>query len=381
MILSKIKVAIIGSNRTRLINKLKNENIPIYYLKTDESTTFWVKQNDLKKLKEFADLYVVQLEVVKTSGVAGSLEKIIKNLPYIAAVIICFVMLIISTQYVYNVKVEAQNDVYANKVELLLRENNIFGTIPKGKINLNEVENLILSNLSEVSFATCYIEGFSLKIKIVANDNPKQTEEKKNLHSDFDAVVTRIMVRSGTGEVAVGQRVKAGDVLIGGYHIADNTPSDGEENGDIIEVVADGEVYGKVYTHKRFVIPEQAYTFVKTCKSKIKRQIGFNKLAVIKSGKVPYEFYEVATTNIKLFGLLPLNITTYEYFELQKVQIEQNTYIENLKNKCDSEFIASLNLDAKLLVKNYEIKEVEGIKYLDIFYETEQRIDNGGYNY
>lgn len=381
MILSKIKVAIIGSNRTRLINKLKNENIPIYYLKTDESTTFWVKQNDLKKLKEFADLYGVQLEVLKTSGVAGSLEKIIKNLPYIAAVIICFVMLIISTQYVYNVKVEAQNDVYANKVELLLRENNIFGTIPKGKINLNEVENLILSNLSEVSFATCYIEGFSLKIKIVANDNPKQAEEKKNLHSDFDAVVTRIMVRSGTGEVAVGQRVKAGDVLIGGYHIADNTPSDGEENGDIIEVVADGEVYGKVYTHKRFVIPEQAYTFVKTGKSKIKRQIGFNKLAVIKSGKVPYEFYEVATTNIKLFGLLPLNITTYEYFELQKVQIEQNTYIENLKNKCDSEFIASLNLDAKLLVKNYEIKEVEGIKYLDIFYETEQRIDNGGYNY
>ncbi len=381
MILSKIKVAIIGSNRTRLINKLKNENIPIYYLKTDESTTFWVKQNDLKKLKEFADLYGVQLEVVKTIGVAGSLEKIIKNLPYIAAVIICFVMLIISTQYVYNVKVEAQNDVYANKVELLLRENNIFGTIPKGKINLNEVENLILSNLSEVSFATCYIEGFSLKIKIVANDNPKQTEEKKNLHSDFDAVVTRIMVRSGTGEVAVGQRVKAGDVLIGGYHIADNTPSDGEENGDIIEVVADGEVYGKVYTHKRFVIPEQAYTFVKTGKSKIKRQIGFNKLAFIKSGKVPYEFYEVATTNIKLFGLLPLNITTYEYFELQKVQIEQNTYIENLKNKCDSEFIASLNLDAKLLVKNYEIKEVEGIKYLDIFYETEQRIDNGGYNY
>ncbi len=145
--------------------------------------------------------------------------------------------------------------------------------------------------------------------------------------------------------------------------------------------MADGEVYGKVYTHKRFVIPEQAYTFVKTGKSKIKRQIGFNKLAVIKSGKVPYEFYEVATTNIKLFGLLPLNITTYEYFELQKVQIEQNTYIENLKNKCDSEFIASLNLDAKLLVKNYEIKEVEGIKYLDIFYETEQRIDNGGYNY
>lgn len=381
MILSKIKISITGSNRTRLLNKLKNENIPVYYIKTDETTTFWIRQNDYEKLKEFASVYGLQFEVVKSSGVAGYLQKLIKNLPYISAVIICFVMLMVSTQFVYNVKVEAQNDIYANKVELLLKQNNISGTIAKKKIDLNSIENLILSNLNEVSFATCYIDGFSLKIKIVASDNPKQTEEKKNLNSDYDAVVTRIMVRSGTGEVAVGERVKAGDILIGGYHIADNTPSDGEESGDIIEVAADGEVYGKVYTHKRFIIPEQNYTFVKTGKSKIKRQIGFNNFAVIKSGKVPYEFYEVATTNIKLFGLLPLNITSFEYFELQRVQIEQSAYIENVKNKCDSEFIASLNMDAKLLQKNYEIKEIEGIKYLDIFYETEQRIDNGGYNY
>ena len=40
-----------------------------------------------------------------------------------------------------------------------------------------------------------------------------------------------------------------------------------------------------------------------------------------------------------------------------------------------------MNMEAKLLAKNYEIKEIDGMKYLDIFYETEQRLDDGGYNY
>lgn len=381
MIASKVKVLVKGQNRTRLINKLKNENVLIYYLVSDSNTTFWIKQKDLKQVKEYADLFSVQLEVVGTSGLENLLKKSYKHLSYIIAVVICLSFLIVSTQFVYNVKVECENDVHSNKVMLLLKENNFDKVVPKNKIDLKAVENLILSNIEEVSFATCYFEGFSLMVKVVSNEKPKQSEDKKNLYSTTDAIVTRVMVRSGTSEVQVGERVRAGDVLIGGYHIADNTPSDGEENGDIIEVVADGEVYGRVYTHKRFVIPNQNYTYVKTGKSKIKREIGFNNLAILKAGGSPYEFFELCKTNIKLFGILPLTITTYEYFELQRVEISQNTYIENLKNKFENEFIANMNLEAKLLAKNYEIKEIDGMKYLDIFYETEQRLDDGGYNY
>ncbi|MDE6967188.1 MAG: sporulation protein YqfD [Clostridia bacterium] len=381
MILSKVNISISGSNRTRLLNKLKNENILIYDLRVDEKTTFSVSQKNLNKVCEFADIYGVQVEALSVSGLENMLKSALKHLPYVLGATICFVMLIVSTGFVYNLRVESESNVYANKVENLLKENKLIGVIPKNKIDLKSVENLILNNIEEVSFATCYIDGFSLKIKIVANDPPKVSEKRTDLLSKNDAIITRVIVRSGTSEFAVGERVKAGDILIGGYHIADNTPSDGEENGERVEVYADGEVYGKVYTHKRFVIPKQNFTFVKTGKSKVKRQLGFNNLAVIKAGKAPYEFYELLKSEVNLFGILPIKVTTYEYFELKKVQIEQNAYIEQLKNKFDNEFKSSLDMDTKLLTKNYEIKEIEGIKYLDIFYETEQRIDNGGQNY
>ena len=314
MILSRYKVVATGSNRTRLINKLNNKNITIYNLVTFEKTTFWVNAKDYKTVKHFAEIYSVQVEIEADSGLSKALRDSLKNLPYMIAAVVCFIILLVSTNFVYNIKVEAQNDIYANKVQTLLNENKLNGVIPKNKINLKEIENLILNNVDEVSFATCYIEGFSLMVKIVANDNPKQSETKKDLTSRYDAVVTRVIVRSGTSEVAPGKVVKAGDILIGGYHIADNTPSDGEESGDRIDVNADGEVYGKVYTHKRFVIPNKNYAFVKTGKSSIKRQLGFNNLTILKSGKIPYEFFEVATTEIKLFGVLPLKVVTFEYF-------------------------------------------------------------------
>ena len=74
MIASKVKVLIKGQNRTRLINKLKNENILIYYLISDNNTTFWIKQKDLKQVKEYADLFSVELELVDTSGLENLLK-------------------------------------------------------------------------------------------------------------------------------------------------------------------------------------------------------------------------------------------------------------------------------------------------------------------
>ena len=43
MILSKIKVVAAGSNRTRFINKLKDENIAIYDLVSEDKSVFWIK--------------------------------------------------------------------------------------------------------------------------------------------------------------------------------------------------------------------------------------------------------------------------------------------------------------------------------------------------
>lgn len=381
MILSKIKIVAAGSNRTRFINKLKDENIAVYDLESEDKSVFWIKHNDFKVVEKFAEVYSIQLEIKDNNGLLKILHNTYKHLPYMIAVTICLIFLFASTAFVYNIQVDAQNDIYANKVHTFLKENNFGGIVAKNKIDLKAIENLILTNVEEVSFATCYIEGFSLMVKIVASEPPKLTENKKDLISDYDGVVTRVIVRSGTSEVKVGERVKAGDILIGGYHIADNTPSDGEENGDRIEVAADGEVYGKVYTHKRFLVPKQNYTFIKTGKSVVKRCLGFNTLDILKAGKPPYEFYDLRTTEIKLFGVLPIRVVTYEYFEMQRVEIEQNAYIESLKSKFDSEFMAAMQNDCRLLSKNYEIKEVEGVKYLDIFYETEQRLDNGGHYY
>lgn len=381
MILSKIYVTAKGGNRTRLLNKLRTENIGVYDLQSSPQLRFGVQQKDFALLQKFAQDMDVELSVCGSSGVAAALAKIWNNAPYIVAATICLIMLIVSTQFVYGIKVECVSDIYAAKVATLLRQNKLDEVIYKSKIDTSAVERMILQQMDEVSFATCYIDGFYLKVKIVANDPPKIETKPNVVLSAYDGIVTRVVVMSGTSEVKVGERVSVGDTLIGGYHIADNTPSDGEENGEVYPVAAVGEVYGKVYTHKRFVIPEQPYSYVKTGKSCVRRSIGFNKLTLLKAGKSPYKHCEVSKREINLFSILPLSFVTYEYYELQRVAISPDAYMQDLKSKFETEFISTLPPSAKITAKNSEIKTIEGVKYLDIFYETEQRLDQGGQYY
>ena len=143
MILSKIKVVAAGSNRTRFINKLKDENIAIYDLVSEDKSVFWIKHNDFKVVKKFADVYSIQLEIKDNGGLLKILHNTYKHLPYMIAATICLIFLFASTAFVYNIQVDAQNDIYANKVHTFLKENNYGGIVAKNKIDLKAIENLI----------------------------------------------------------------------------------------------------------------------------------------------------------------------------------------------------------------------------------------------
>ena len=91
MILSKIKVVAAGSNRTRFINKLKDENIAIYDLVSEDKSVFWIKHNDFKVVKKFADVYSIQLEIKDNGGFLKILHNTYKHLPYMIAATICLI--------------------------------------------------------------------------------------------------------------------------------------------------------------------------------------------------------------------------------------------------------------------------------------------------
>lgn len=381
MILSTYSVCISGSNCLRVINALENKNIPIFDVVFGKNLIFKIKQKHFKELESLTEIYGVNLLVQGQSGLDNLLKKIVVNLPYILACIICSVMLFISTQFVYHTQITCENSIYSNKVATLLKQNKIVGAVPKKSLNMKELEHLILTNINQVSFATCYIDGLTLKIHLIATDNPHIVEKQKNLTSNYDAIITRIVVRNGTSKVQCGERVKSGDILIGGFHIADNTPTDGTETGDIYECEADGEVYGKVYIQKRFFLPKQAVSYVRTGAFKTISDLGFGKAMLLSHKKTPYKHYEKMVNISKMYNILPFTIKNYTYYELKKVTIDQKTYVEQLKQEFNKQLINTLNSEAKILSKDYQIKIVDGVSYLDINYEIEQRIDNGGHNY
>lgn len=87
------------------------------------------------------------------------------------------------------------------------------------KLDLNLLADEILADNPLLSYASCTKRGNKLVVELVLakNGTDHLDESVKNLVCDVDGVVEELKVYRGTPLVAVGDRVKSGDLLVDGF--------------------------------------------------------------------------------------------------------------------------------------------------------------------
>lgn len=382
MILSSVRCRVNCRNGGRFITRLTAREIAVRDLEiTDTYISLIVKCKQLALVKSVALEYGYDLVVERYYGLKGLFTKGLVFLPYTMTVILTSILTIIASCYVYNLDVSTVDGNRCYEVEHFLVEQGFGGILPKTKIDTKSVEQLVLTNMTNVNFATCYIDGMSLKVTVSVNEEGKLTEKSSSLTAITDGVVSRVIVRGGTPLVNEGDRVKIGQELIAGYHIADNTPTDGEENGEKIECIADGEVYGIVYYQKRLVIPSQAVYMQATGRKKMIRQVYLGDWRIGKEHKKPFEHYQCTRTVSKMINILPFTFETFTYYEYSEQILDRESYIEKVLTDTRKSVMDSMPIDGKIMKETHKIKNVDNSEILYIYIEVEQRLDNGGNNY
>lgn len=176
----------------------------------------------------------------------------------------------------------------------------------KKQIDTDLLEKELRKNFSEITWVSVYLEGNSLILHIKENDKPipeEKTEEEK-LHKegfleedegmDICAVkagkVISIVTRTGTPQVAVGDTVEVGDVLIRGIvEIQDNEGNVRER----VKVHADGDV----------VLESVIRTTLQTSATKIIRE---------KTGRNKKYLYIRIKDRYRMFHLFAIPYADYE---------------------------------------------------------------------
>ena len=292
--------------------------------------------------------------IVGTKGVLNGVLSVLQRAGLVVGMFCVVGAFLVYPHFVFNV--EYNGDADKNVQDALAH----FG-VEEGAflwhLDEEEVEKHLLA-LEGISFASVEKVGTRVYVR-VAHELPAHTslDTSGNTIATKDGIVTRIVVYSGTAEVAVGDRVEKGQVLIGDYHL---------KGEDKIPIEARGEVYiERQVTFERF-FPDEA--FVETGETETRTVVGLFKESKVPSS--PYQYYTTKKTVSKNDFLIPFTVTNWTFYEVALVHNSMSE--EEMKDMAYGEVIGNHQFE-RVIHRTVQIERTEGGYTVKIILTVEEK--------
>ena len=376
-----ITITVEGYYIERFINICRNKKIPIWNLRREKNVrlTLNIGINDFKEITRIGKKTKCKVKIVRKRGLPFIFNKYKKRKIFVGFLFIFIALLIISSNFIWNIEIQIENDQQVENIYQDLIEAGLEVGKQKRKINTKEIINQIRLKRSDIAWIGIEMKGTNAIVKVVkatAKPDIIDDEDYCNIVSDKRGIITKISAQNGTLAVKVGDTVDVGTVLINGW-------MEGKYTG-IRYVHAKGDIEAKVWYTKSKKIMYNTTERKKTGEQENKYKIKINNFEINLSKRLSkFEIYDtiVMENKFKIFSdfYLPIMIiktTNKEVIEeTKKYEIEEakNLGIQELEEELDK----NITDMTKIVNKNINAYEKEdGIEV----YVTYEVLENIGTN-
>ena len=375
-ILGFVNITVEGFFTERFINNCINNKIFLWGLKRKSSTllTVNVNINNFKKIHNIARKTKCKVKINSKKGLPILLHRYRKRKLFLFLLIPIALMVFTSSTYIWNIEIVGAENIDINELLTQLSEEGVSIGKRKSSVESKNVINSIRLKRSDIAWLSIDMKGTNVIVTLVeAEEKPEiiDKDEYCNIVAAEQGLITKITADTGTAQAKVGDIVKKGDVLIGGYMQGKYT--------DTRYVHAKGEVKAKVWYTKKTNSGLTREISKETGVSENKYSININNFKINLYKTLPnFENYDtiIETNKIKLFSnfYLPIEITKTTYVEKKKYKVTygkeelKQLLIQELETKFAEEGINNLNIVNKVVnVLDKENNELE----LEMIYEAE----------
>lgn len=359
-------------NGNKIIAELLRKNIELNSIERGKNyLEFTVSDEDYASCKAVLGLFNIDFRTVAIGGLLRGARVIKAKAMIVAGLILGIALLAFASSLVVKVNVSVSDNRYLSLVEQVLKNDGLYNINFKRSINTDAIELKLISCIDEVTDASVSIEGMAINVNVIAKESPYVSAQgKTRLVSSDKAIVSRVCVTSGTAVVSAGETVTPGQTLIEGYILTDK--DEYAQNPLKVPCAADGEVYGKVYYHKRILIPDTAVITAKSGNIKTVRALSIGAWQISKPQASPFAAYETSVHYEKLSCIVPISVTTVTYYEITERTVDRAEYREIMTARAIEDIMEKMPAGAVVLSSNI-LNTTDDI--VDIYYEVEQRID------
>jgi len=217
-----LRIRVAGFSPERFMNLCSNKGILLWDI-VREGDVYYMNINlkGFKSLRSIVRKTGTRVAILERYGLPFFLPKLLRRQTFVLGLILAVAFWIGSSRFVWNIEVEGNYQITTDIFQNFLEEKQISIGMRKDKLDIEELEKEIRRRFPQVTWASAKLSGTKLVIEIKENDAPivKPQEEKgkgQDLVSEYDGTIISIIVRSGVPQVAAGDVVERGSVLVDG---------------------------------------------------------------------------------------------------------------------------------------------------------------------
>ncbi|MGL5434134.1 MAG: sporulation protein YqfD [Lachnospiraceae bacterium] len=277
-----LQIQLCGFSPERFLNLCRNNQIEIWNLEYHDflpnageggppqhGYRFLITLKGYRKIRPLVRKSHVRLKIVNRLGFPFFLQRNRRRKLYACGLTAFFLLLAVMSQFIWNITLEGNYRFTDDTILKYLDQQEIRYGIMKNTINCDEIEAAIRMDFPEIIWVSARVSGTRLMIKVKENEVmasiPLKDESPRDLVADKDGVITSMIVRSGKAQVAIGDTVEKGQVLVSGIIPIYN---------DALELVneqyvrADADIYAETTEYYTAAIPYLTFQRMNTGKTR-----------------------------------------------------------------------------------------------------------------
>lgn len=216
-----LRVRLTGYSMERFLNLCMTRKLVIWDLHyEDHACQFLVTVKDFRLMKPLVRKAQVHLKILGRYGLPFFLYRNRKRKPYAIGLTVFFVILFLMSEFIWKISFEGNEKFTDDELTTYLAGQEIHYGMLKRRIDCDGLEDSIRSDYPEITWVSASVSGTRLVIRVreneVIGELPEEDHSPCDLVSEKDGIVMRMMVRSGTAQVAPGDEITKGQLLVSG---------------------------------------------------------------------------------------------------------------------------------------------------------------------
>ena len=283
------------------------KDVTVYNPKQIENKCYFaIKASDKYKAEEALNSCGKTFSIIANKSVNAFLSRMKKRIGLFVGIALSVLITAIWSLTVTDIEISGNELIEDDYIIEQITSMNKF-PISRTELNLKEIEKKLVAE-NGISNVSLEIKGNTLFVNILEEfkyPNIVDFNDKSDIISKYDAIITEIVTFSGEAKVKCGDTVKKGDVLIS--HI--KTLND----GTTLESKALGRIKGRIWVSQECIIGPEKTVYERTGNNVVLYTIG--DMPQYKTA--PYKHYEYEKCEVYFSSLFPLKLNKHIYYETQ----------------------------------------------------------------